>query len=311
MVDSLLVTGGAGFIGSNFVKFVNEKSPETRVRILDDFSAGLESNLSGLDVEIFSGSVLDDSCLDKALANTSAVVHLAGLGGVPRSLVNPVETHLVNVTGTIKLLEACRRQDLSQIIFASSSSVYGDNPKLPRSEDDWTAPLSPYAASKMAAESYVLSYGRSYGIKTLVYRFFNVYGPKQRAHHQYAAVIPKFIASALAGQPLGVEGDGLQTRDFTHVSSVVKVLWDSVERKISDSRPVNLAFGQRTTVLQLVEVLGEVLGSNQEVVFTDNRPGNVQESQADNTKLLALFPGLSQVPLVDGIRDTVQWHQSR
>ena len=306
---SILVTGGAGFIGSHLIDQINLVSPLTRVHVLDDFSTGREANLLGASFEMFCGSILDEKILDEAMRKTSVVVHLAALGGVQRSILHPLEANEVNVTGTLKVLEAARRNGISQVIFASSSSVYGDNPKLPRSEDDWVRPMSPYASSKIAAESYVLSYGQVYGLRTMVYRFFNVYGPRQRGDHAYAAVIPRFINQALRNEPLIIEGDGTQSRDFTDVSTVVSVLWQSILRKLSDTRPTNLAFGQRTTILELSQTIGDVFGTVMDMKFVEERPGNVVASQADNRKLLALFPGLSQVDLAQGIRKTVEWHR--
>ena len=309
--SSILITGGAGFIGSHLVDLINQVSPQTKVRVLDDFSSGKEANLSGANVEVFQGSILDDELLNRAVHNTSVVVHLAALGGVQRSVIDPVQSHAVNVTGTLRVLEASRRSGVTQAVFASSSSVYGSNPKLPRSEDDWVGPMSPYASSKIAGESYVLSYGQVFGLRTMAFRFFNVYGPRQRADHQYAAVIPRFIQCALTGEPLTIEGDGSQSRDFTYVSSVVYVLWETILRQLSDSRPVNLAFGERTSILELSRIVGRICGIDLEVGFVGGRPGDVQASQADNRKLLAIFPGLSQVDLALGIRDTVEWHRNQ
>ena len=310
MKNIVLITGGAGFIGSHLVDFINEVSPRTKVRVLDDFSSGTEANLQNVRADVFEGSILDDEILTCALKDTSAVIHLAALGGVERSIADPAKSHEVNVTGTLRVLEASRRNGITQVVYASSSSVYGSNPKLPRAEDDWTSPMSPYAASKLAAESYVSAVSQVYPLRTISYRFFNVYGPRQRSDHDYAAVIPRFIRNALDGQPLLIEGDGTQTRDFTYVKSVVRVLWESVVRGLADCRPVNLAFGKRTSILQLSKMLGEVMSTELEIEFVRSRRGDVQASQADTKKLFALFPVLLEVDFRTGLEETLEWHRT-
>src|SRR4051794_8917941 len=205
-----------------------------------------------MDVEFVSGSVLNRELLDKVMADADAVVHLAARPSVPRSLADPLATHEANATGTLNVLEAGRRRG-AYVLVASSSSVYGDTVELPKHEDLPTRPLSPYGASKLAAEAYVLAYAASFGLPVLALRFFNVYGPLQSAGHAYSAVIPRFIDAALHGEPLVVHGDGLQTRDFTFVGTVVTLLADAVLHRVTSERPVNLAFGTRVSVLELTE----------------------------------------------------------
>jgi len=193
---------------------------------------------------------------------------------------------------------------------ASSSSVYGANPTLPKHEDLATRPLSPYAASKLATESYTLAWGHSYGMPTLAFRFFNVFGPLQAAGHAYAAVVPAFLDAALKGTPLQVHGDGTQSRDFTYVRTVTSVIADAVSRKVASPDPVNLAFGSRTNLLEVISLLEELLGRSVEVEFTDPRVGDVKHSQAENERLKALFPDVVPVDLREGLTATLEWFQT-
>ena len=193
------------------------------------------------------------------------------------------------------------------MVVASSSSVYGANRVLPAGEDLAPMPLSPYAASKLAAESYALSYARSFDLPVLVFRFFNVFGPLQRAGHAYAAVVPAFVSAALAGEALPVHGDGTQTRDFTYVGSVVRVLAEAVDRSVTAPGPVNLAFGGRASLLELAHQLGVVLGRALTLAHGPTRAGDVRDSQADQHRLRALFPDVTPVDLADGLRATVEW----
>jgi UDP-glucose 4-epimerase len=303
----VLVTGGAGFIGSNLVRTLVARGHS--VSVLDDLSTGREANLEGVDAELHVGSILDDAALQDAAASASSIVHLAALPSVPRSIKNPLATHEANATGTLRVLEVARRR-MAQVISASSSSVYGANPVLPKREDLRPQPVSPYAVSKLAAESYVSSYQRIYGLPTLPFRFFNVYGPHQAAGHVYAAVIPVFVSAALAGEPLVVHGDGRQTRDFTHIDSVVGALVEAVERRVTSVDPVNLAFGTRSTLLEVIDHLCAVLGHDVEVRHVEPRSGDVRDSQADVAALRALFPDVAPVPLRTGIESTVTWMRS-
>ena len=236
-----------------------------------------------------------------------AVVHLAARPSVPRSLADPLATHEVNATGTMMVLEAARRHGMPHVVVASSSSVYGANPALPKREDMAPMPVSPYAASKLATESYALAYGRSFGLPVLAFRFFNVFGPLQPAGHAYAAVVPAFISRALAGAPLPVHGDGTQTRDFTFVDTVASVLADAMRRQVVDAEPVNLAFGSRVSLLELIAQLEEVMGQPLRRDHAEPRPGDVHDSQADRTRLCALFPEVRPTPLQEGLRSTVAW----
>jgi UDP-glucose 4-epimerase len=302
-----VVTGGAGFIGANLCRALAEQGLGP-VIALDDLSTGRRDNLLGLDgVELVEGSILDRGLLDEVVAGADAVVHLAARPSVPRSLQDPMASHQANATGTMEVLEAVRRHGGPQVVVASSSSVYGANPALPKREDMVAMPVSPYAAGKLAAESYALAYGASFGLPVLAFRFFNVFGPLQSADHAYAAVVPTFIAAARRGDPLPVHGDGGQTRDFTFVGSVTAVLCEAVRRSVTHPGPVNLAFGLRVSLLEVIALLEQQLGTRLAVEHSEPRPGDVRHSQADQSTLRALFPTVEPVTLEDGLRATLDW----
>ena len=306
----VLITGGAGFIGANLSRYLADRGHE--VVVLDDLSTGNRDNLTGVPVRLVEGTILSASDLDSVMDGVDAVVHLAARPSVPRSIQDPMASHLVNATGTVEVLEAVRRASSDRdrpahVIVASSSSVYGANPTLPKSEDLATRPVSPYAASKLATESYALAWGASFGLDVLAVRFFNVFGPLQPAGHAYAAVVPAFVSAALAGEPLPVHGDGTQSRDFTYVGSVCAVLADAVERRVADAEPMNLAFGSRVTLLEVIAELESMLGHDLEVEHQPTRAGDVPHSQADTTRLRKLFPEVEPVPLVEGLQATVDW----
>ena len=208
------------------------------------------------------------------------------------------------------MLEAARRANDAQVIVASSSSVYGSNPALPKHEDLATRPMSPYAASKLAAESYTLAYQATYGLPTLAFRFFNVFGPLQAAGHAYAAVLPAFVDAALHGRPIPIQGDGTQSRDFTFVDTVASVITDAVVRRVASPEPVNLAFGSRTNLLEVIDLMEAELGHPLEREFLDPRVGDVPHSQAANDRLRALFPDIQPVELTDGLRRTIEWFRT-
>ncbi|MCU1373549.1 MAG: GDP-D-mannose dehydratase [Actinomycetia bacterium] len=304
----VVVTGGAGFIGANVCRTLAAAGHQAVA--FDDLSTGFAANLVGVDATLVEGSILDPQALDAVLAGAGAVVHLAARPSVPRSLADPMASHRVNATGTMEVLEAVRRGDQAQVIVASSSSVYGSNPGMPKTEDLVPMPMSPYAASKLAAESYALAHAAAFGLDVLAFRFFNVFGPLQPAGHAYAAVIPAFVDAALAGRPLPVQGDGRQTRDFTFVSTVAEVITSAVERRVHDPRPVNLAYGSRVSLLELVELLGKVLGHELQLEFGPARTGDVRDTQADQTRLQALFPEVEPVDLETGLRATIDWFRS-
>jgi UDP-glucose 4-epimerase len=309
-MTDLLITGGAGFIGSNLARQAVAHPDVGRVVVLDDLSTGARENLAGLDVEFVEGSVTDPAALDRAMAGVDSVVHLAALASVPQSIDDPMRCHDVNNTGTLLVLEACRRHGVTQVTAASSSAVYGANPAPVKGEREWVRPLSPYAVSKLATEQYLMAYQTCYDLSTVAFRFFNVYGPGQPAGHVYAAVIPLFVDALLDGRPLTVYGDGTQTRDFIFVGTVCEILLDTALRSLSHPEPVNVALNTETSLLELIETIRSVSGTSPDVDFRPPRAGDILHSRADDSQLRALFPSLRPVPLTDGLRQTIDWARS-
>jgi UDP-glucose 4-epimerase len=299
------VTGAAGFIGSHVVRHLRAIGSE--VVGIDDLSTGSSANLEGADIKFVEGSILDPLALEEACEGADAIVHLAARPSVPRSLLDPVATHEANATGTLRVLEMARRLSDPLVIVASSSSVYGANPVLPKHEGLMLAPLSPYAASKVATEQYTMAWQHSYQQRSLAFRFFNVFGPRQAPGHAYAAVVPAFVHAALTGTALTVHGDGQQTRDFTYVGTVAEVITTAVLQQVTHPSPINLAFGTRVSLRDLIALLESELGHGLERVHSDIRPGDVAHSQADNSLLRSVFPEINPVPLQQGLAATVEW----
>lgn len=302
-----VVTGGAGFVGAHLVKRLVDDGHE--VVVIDDLSSGFRSNLDGINAELIEASILDEGALD-TIHDADAVVHLAAVPSVPRSVKFPVASHEANATGTVRVLEAARVNN-AHVIVASSSSVYGANPILPKVETMRPMPISPYAVSKLATESYAISYQHVYELPTLAFRFFNIFGPLQAPGHAYAAVVPAFTHAAVNGEPLTVHGDGEQTRDFTYVGTVVDTIVDALNRKVTADTPVNLAFGTRYSLLEVVSLLEAELGGSLERNHIGVREGDVRDSQADSTVLRSLFPDIEPVSLEVGLKATVEWMKQR
>ena len=306
----VVVTGGAGFIGANLCAHLARLDEISEVVAFDDLSTGFRENLDGASAKIrlIEGSVLDSDAVGSAAEDADAIVHLAARPSVPRSLEDPVLSHRVNVDGTLNILEFARHADRTpHIVFASSSSVYGSNPELPKHERMATMPRSPYAASKLAGEAYVLAYQDSFGVPALPFRFFNVYGRLQAPGHAYAAVVPAFYYAALQGEPVAVHGDGSQTRDFTHVDTVAAVIADAILGKVTSGTAVNLAFGTRYSLLEVLEIMEELVGHPIERVHGPSRTGDVHDSQAASDLLRSLFPDVSPLLLREGLTSTLEW----
>jgi len=306
----VVITGGAGFIGANLCRHLLATPEVTGVTVIDDLSTGDLANLTDVPVRVVQGTILDNDALDDAFTDATAVVHLAALGSVPRSVAEPMASLQANATGTAMVLEAARRHGNLHTLVAGSSSVYGANPVLPKHEDLATRPMSPYAASKLATEAYALAWAASYDLPVLSFRFFNVYGPLQPAGHAYAAVIPRFVHAALTDQPLTIYGDGTQSRDFTYVGTLTSVVVDALRRRITAPTPVNLAFGTRCSLLDLVEQLETTFGRPLARTHEPARRGDVAHSQADGSRLAALFPDIAPVVFADGLQATVEWMRS-
>lgn len=306
------VTGGAGFIGANLCRSLDRRPEFTEVVVLDDLSTGLIANLSGLKlVRLVVCDVADGPAVEKAIEGVDAIVHLAARPSVPRSLADPVASHRANVDGTIQVLEAARRCGIPYLIVASSSSVYGKSLALPKSEIQKPSPISPYAATKLASEVYALAWQQSFGINVLALRLFNVFGPFQAANHSYAAVVPCFMSAAIRRQPLPIDGDGRQTRDFTYVATVVDVIVEALTGRVHYPEPVNLAIGVRTTLLELVATIERAVGHSLERCHRQPRPGDIRHSQADGSRLRELFPGIAAMPLDEAIQHTAAWYKAQ
>ena len=303
----ILVTGGAGFIGSNLVRRLLDAGDS--VAVIDDLSTGYRANIEGLPIDFTEASILDEDALQQAAAGAEAIIHLGALGSVPRSVQDPMASHHANATGTLMVCMAALREG-AYVTAASSSSVYGSVPDLPRVESLPTRPMSPYAVTKLATESYLLAFAASYGMQTLPFRFFNVYGPRQAAGHVYAAVIPVFIDAAMRGIPLPVNGDGLQSRDFTFVDTVTWVLADAAHRQVTSDRPVNLAIGANVTLLDLVAALEILLGRALLIEHRPPRVGDIHASQSKPVLLRSLFPKVPETPFEAGLEATVDWFKT-
>jgi len=302
-MKKIAVTGGAGFIGSNLVERLLSHGHE--VTVVDDLSTGLKSNLDLTKVTFHELSLTDRDGLANAITGVDAIVHLGARGSVPRSLKNPIATHDVNATGTLNVLEAARSNG-PHVIFSSSSSVYGRNGQLPKDESMWLSPLTPYAASKLAAEGYVQAYGAAYDVPVTLLRFFNVFGPKQRPDHEYAAVLPKWIWKAMNNEAIDVYGDGSQTRDFTYVRTVLDVVDDALNRGVRTEGAVNLAYGNRISLLETIELLRSHF-PDLKVNFQGDRPGDVKNSQNDPVLLKKLFPSVVPTEFEVALNETVNW----
>jgi UDP-glucose 4-epimerase len=308
---NVLVTGGAGFIGCNLVRSLAEAGDA--VRVLDDFSTGRPENLAGVEgqVEVVKADVRDQLQVSRAVAGVEVVYHLAALPSVARSVADPRASHQVNVDGTLNVLLAARDAGARRVVYASSSSVYGDTPALPKHEEMPVSPRSPYAASKLAGEAYCRGFARVYPLETVCLRFFNVFGPRQDPASQYAAVVPRFVTRMLAGMPAEVTGDGRQTRDFTFVANAVEACrLAAAAGPEAVGEAMNVGCGDRISVLDLADLVSDLLGGAVAPVFTAARPGDVRDSQAAIAKAGRLIGYRPLVPVRDGLAATVRWFSS-
>lgn len=290
-----LVTGGAGFIGTNLAEALVRLGHQ--VRVLDNFSTGLRENLTAVpDAELVEGDVRSYHLVREAVEGVDFVLHQAALPSVPRSVRDPITTNDVNVTGTLNVLTAARDAKVRRLVFASSSSVYGDNPVLPKHEGLVPAPLSPYAVSKLSGEQYCQVFTALYGFDTVILRYFNVFGPHQNPRSEYAAVIPRFMHQIATGERPVVYGDGRQTRDFTFVDNVVAANLAACERDGIQGRVFNVATGQESSLLDLISSLATLLARDVQPIFKPPRPGDVKHSYAS---IDAARGGLGYEPKID------------
>lgn len=303
-----LVTGGAGFIGSHLCRFLAACGDE--VIVLDNFSTGKRENLEGVAVRVMDGDIRDFSIVSGAVQDVDTVFHQAALCSVARSIEDPRSTHDVNATGTLNLLEASRKAGVRRVVFASSSSVYGDSASLPKEESMPAAPLSPYAISKLVGEHYAALYCRLFGLETVGLRYFNVFGPRQDPDSEYAAVIPKFLRGILNREKVQVFGDGSQTRDFTYVDNVVQANVAASTSPAAAGQVLNIACGARFSLLELLKRLESALQSDAAVVFRDRRAGDVKHSQACIDKAKEILGYSPVVDFDEGIRRTVAWFRN-
>jgi UDP-glucose 4-epimerase len=304
-VKTCLVTGGAGFIGSHLVEGL--LGAGWRVRVLDDFSTGNPANLAAAEgrIELTRGSITDASATLAAAAGCQAIFHLAALPSVVKSVEEPVLVHDVTATGSLRVLDAARRAGVRRVVYAASSSAYGDQPGDARTEDDALLPLSPYAASKLAGEHYCQAFTAVYGLETVRLRFFNVFGPRQDAKSPYSGVIALFIAAMSAGRSPTIFGDGRQARDFVYVANVVQALMRAAEAPAASGRVYNIGNGQSTTVLELVGALNELLGKEIRPTFAPPRAGDVKLSLADISRARADLGYEPRVAFRDGLAQTL------
>ncbi len=308
---TFLVTGGAGFIGSHIAEGLVARGD--RVRVLDNLCTGHRANLKHLEknVEFIEGDVTDASSVAAAVKGVDCVFHEAALASVPRSVERPLDTHAACVTGTLNMLDQARKAGVRRLVYAASSSAYGDQPTSSKRETDLPAPISPYGAAKLAGELYCHAFAATYGFETVCIRYFNVFGPRQDPHSQYSAVIPLFITAMLAGRQPTVYGDGGQSRDFTYIANVVQgnLLAADADAKMVSGRTFNVANGRTTSLLELISILNELLGTRIEPLHAQARVGDVRESLADITQARKHLDYEPQVGFEEGLRRSIEYYR--
>ncbi len=304
-----LVTGGAGFIGSNIAEALVKRGAE--VVVLDDLSTGYEKNIAHIrdDLTFVRGDIRDAAAVRAAMAGVDYVLHQAALASVPRSIEDPVLVTDVNVRGTLVVLEEARRARVKRLVYAASSSAYGDTEVLPKIETMAPRPLSPYAASKLTGEFYCAVYARVYGLSTVSLRYFNIFGPRQDPRSQYAAVIPIFVSQLLAGTRPTIFGDGGQSRDFTYIENVVEANIAASLCAEANGEVVNIACGERYTLNELFERIRGIVGCDIAPQYAPSRPGDVRDSLADIAAARRLFGYEVRVPFAEGLQRTIEWYR--
>ena len=305
-----LVTGGAGFIGSHIVNALVDRGDQ--VRIFDNFSTGHRKNIEKIKdrVELIEGNLEDVKSVNQAMVDIEYVFHQAALASVPRSVKRPLDTHHACITGTLNVLNEARKAKVLRVIYAASSSAYGDLAASSKRESDVPAPLSPYAVAKLAGEHYCHAFYHTYGLETVAIRYFNVFGPRQDPDSPYSAVIPLFIMALLSGRQPVIFGDGLQSRDFTFVANVVHGNLLAAEANGVAGKTLNVANGRSTELLQLLTILNRLLGTNIEPLHKEPRPGDVRHSLADITRAQKLLAYEPQIDFETGLQQSIEYYRS-
>lgn len=311
----ILVTGGAGFIGSNLVKHLLERSEVSKVRVLDNLATGAAKNLEEAEqnqkFEFIQGDIRDyETCLN-ACEGIDLISHQAALGSVPRSINDPLTTNNVNITGTLNIFTAAKEKKVGRVVYAASSSTYGDHPGLPKVEDQIGNPLSPYAVTKLVNELYATVFANVYGLESIGLRYFNVFGPHQNPAGAYAAVIPLFIKAVLDNEPPLINGDGQHSRDFTFVENAVQanVLALFTKRKDAVNQVYNIAFGARISLADVFEMIKEIGGSDLAAKYGPERKGDVKHSLADISKAKEFLGYHPQYDIKEGLKKTFEWYR--
>jgi UDP-N-acetylglucosamine 4-epimerase len=309
--DRFLVTGGAGFIGSHIVEYLVKQG--RNVRVLDNFLTGKRENIAEFleEIDFIQGDIRDLETCRQAAEGMDFVLHQAALPSVPRSIEDPVLTNEINVQGTLNLLLASKEKKVKKFVFASSSSVYGDDDTLPKKEGVVGVPLSPYAVTKLVGEEYCQVFSRVFGLTTVSLRYFNVFGPRQDPSSQYSAVIPLFITRIIQGERPVIFGDGEQSRDFTYVSNIVEAILLALEAPGISGEIINTACGVKTTVNQLFESVRQILHKDIDPIHQEPRPGDILHSFADITRAREMLRYEPKISLNEGLQETIRWYQGK
>lgn len=311
MRETFLVTGGAGFIGSHIAEALVKKGKS--VIVLDNFVTGNPENLRHIrsDLRLIRGDIRNLPLLKRALRGVNYVLHQAALRSVPRSVENPSDSNEVNVTGTLNVLLAAKSNGVKRVVYASSSSIYGDNPTLPKREDQKPSPVSPYAVSKLSGELYSRVFSKIFGVETVSLRYFNVFGPRQDPRSKYAAVVPLFMRQALRGEPLTIHGDGKQSRDFTYIDNVVEANLLALKARRANGEVFNVACGERFSLLQMAGLIERLLKKRLRRIHAASRAGDVRHTLADISRARRLLNWRPSVSFEEGIRRTLSYLEGR
>jgi len=305
-----VVTGGGGFIGSHIVEELLRRNQT--VKVIDNFSTGKRENVEPFEdeIEIIEADIADAKNLAQFLKGTDYVIHQAAIPSVPKSIIDPVKSHHANVNGTLRLLDACREAGVKRVVYASSSSLYGDSPTLPKHEDMMPNPLSPYGAQKLFGEIYCQVFTRAYELETVSLRYFNVFGPRQDATSQYSGVLALFIPAVLEGRRPKIYGDGLQSRDFTYVRNVVEANLLACSVPGVAGQVFNVACGDRITVNSMLHQINKIMGKDIAPIYADPRPGDIKHSHADITRAREHLGYQPKVTFEEGLRSTIEWYRN-